>query len=73
MFRNAVISSTALALTLAPIAAQAAPAPAARTESSVEKGEELRGPTRWIIYAVALGLIVWGAIEIFGDDEPESP
>jgi len=72
MFRKAIISSTALTLALAPIAAQAAPAPAARTESAVQQAEELRGPTKWIIYAVALGLIVWGAIELL-DDEPESP
>jgi hypothetical protein len=70
MIRKAIISSTALTLALAPVAAQAAPA--ARTESAVQQADELRGPTKWIVYAIALGLIVWGAIEIF-DDEPESP
>ena len=70
MIRKAIISSTALTLALAPIAAQAAPA--ARTGSAVEQADELRGPTKWIIYAIAAGLLIWGAIELL-DDEPESP
>ena len=73
MFRSAVTASAALALTLAPIAAQAAPQEASRLGSDVAAAEEVRGTTMWIIAAVALGLIVWGIIELSDDNEPESP
>jgi hypothetical protein len=71
MLRNAITASAALALTVAPIAAQAAPA--ARTAAPVAESEELVGTTMWIVAAIALGLIVWGVIELTSDDEPESP
>ena len=69
MLRSAITATSALALTLAPIAAQAAP----RTAAPVEEAEELRGTTGWIIGAVVLGLIIWGIIELTKDDDPESP
>ena len=71
MLRNAITASAALALTAAPIAAQAAPA--ARSAAPVAESEELVGTTMWIVAAIALGLIVWGVIELTSDDEPESP
>jgi hypothetical protein len=71
MLRNAITASAALALTTAPIAAQAAPA--ARSAAPVAESEELVGTTMWIVAAIALGLIVWGVIELTSDDEPESP
>ena len=71
MLRTAITASAALALTVAPIAAQAAPA--ARDAAPVSESEELRGTTMWIVAAIALGLIVWGVIELTSDDEPESP
>ena len=71
MLRNTITASAALALSLAPIAAQAAPA--ARTSAPVAESEELRGTTMWIVAAIALGLIVWGVIELTSDDEPASP
>jgi hypothetical protein len=71
MLRNAVTASAALALTLAPIAAQAAPA--ARTDAPIAESEQLAGTTLWIVAAIALGLVVWGIIELSSDDEPESP
>jgi len=71
MLRNAVTASAALALTLAPIAAQAAPA--ARADAPVAESEQLVGTTMWIVAAIALGLVVWGIIELSSDDEPTSP
>ena len=73
MLRNTITASAALALTLAPIAAQAAPQPAARTNAPVAESEELVGTTMWIVAAIAAALIVWGIIELSDDDEPESP
>jgi hypothetical protein len=71
MLGNAITASAALALALAPIAAQAAPV--ARTAAPVAESEELVGRTMWIVAAIALGLIIWGVIELSDDDEPESP
>jgi hypothetical protein len=71
MLRTAITASAALALAFAPIAAQAAPA--ARTSAPVAESEELVGTTMWIVAAIALGLVVWGIIELSSDDEPESP
>ena len=71
MLRNALAVSAAMALTAAPIAAQAAPQ-VSRTGAEVGQSEQLRGTTMWIVAAIALGLIIWGIIEL-SDDEPESP
>jgi hypothetical protein len=73
MLRNAIAASAAIALTLAPIAAQAAPQELSRTGAAVGESEELVGTTMWIVAAVALGLIIWGIIELTDDNEPESP
>lgn len=74
MLRSAITASAALALTLAPIAAQAATQEVSRTGTDVEQAEELRGTTGWIIGAVVVALLIWGAIELLDDnDEPESP
>ena len=72
MLRNALAVSAALALTAAPIAAQAAPQQLSRTGAELGESDQLRGTTMWIVAAIALGLIVWGIIEL-SDDEPESP
>ena len=72
MLRSAITASAALALTLAPIAAQAAPQEISRVGSDVGATEEVRGTTMWIVAAIALGLIVWGIIELT-DDNAESP
>ena len=74
MLGNALAVSAALALTAAPIAAQAAPRQVSRTGADVDQADQLRGTTGWIIGAIALGLIIWGIIELTDDDEgPESP
>ena len=44
-----------------------------RTGADTAGASELRGTTGWIIAAIALGLLIWGAIELFDDDDPESP
>ena len=72
MLRNALAVSAAMALTAAPIAAQAAPQSVSRTGAEVGQSEQLRGTTMWIVAAIALGLLVWGIIEL-SDDEPDSP
>ena len=69
MLRNAITATAAVALTVAPIAAQAAPSDVARTGSELGEAEQLRSGTGWI----ALGLIIWGILELTGDDEPASP
>jgi hypothetical protein len=71
MLKNVITASAAVALISAPIAAQAAPA--ARTAAPVAESEELVGTTMWVVAAIALGLIIWGVIELTSDDEPESP
>lgn len=64
----------------AAVAQVAQPAPAttaatARAAAPVTESNDLRGAGRWILAAIAAGLIIWGAIELFGndDDEPVSP
>ncbi len=73
MLRNAITAAAALALTAAPIAAQAASQPLPRASADVSDSENLRGTTMWIVGAIALGLIIWGIIELTKDDEPDSP
>jgi hypothetical protein len=63
-------SSAALAQSAAPLSV----APAVeRAGADTASANELRGTTGWIIGAIALGLIIWGAIELFDDDDPDSP
>jgi len=73
MIRKFALASAALALSVAPIVAQAAPV--SRTAAPVEQADELsgRGTGIYIIGAIVLALLVWGAIEVLGDDEPSSP
>ena len=73
MLRNAITATAAVALTVAPIAAQAAPSEVARTGSELGETEQLRSGTGWILAAVALALVIWGILELTGDDEPASP
>ena len=73
MIRKFALASAAVALSLAPIAAQAAPAP--RAPAPVEQGDELGRRTGigiYLIGAIVLGLIIWGVIELTSDD-PSSP
>lgn len=69
--RNAISALSALALTIVPVAAQAAPV--SRAPAVTEESQELVGTTAWILAAIGLGLVIWGIIELTDDDEPESP
>ena len=62
---NAAVAQSAQPLSVAPAVA--------RSGADLQGSNELRGTTGWIIGAVALALIIWGAIELFDDDDPESP
>jgi DNA-binding transcriptional regulator YdaS (Cro superfamily) len=64
-------SSAAMAQSAAPLSVGNAPA-IERATADTSSESELRGRGRWIIYAIALALIVWGAIELL-DDDPDSP
>ena len=46
-----------------------------RAGAEAEDSSELRGTTAWILAAVVLGLIVWGVVELTGNEEdfPTSP
>jgi hypothetical protein len=63
-------SSAAVAQTAAPAAPAA---PVERAGASVDGGSELQGTTLWVAAAIALALLIWGLIELLGDDEEEAP
>lgn len=65
-------STAAMAQTAAPLSLGNAPA-VERAGADMASANELRGTTGWIIGAIALGLIIWGAIELFDDDDSDSP
>jgi hypothetical protein len=77
----AALAASALVIGSSAAAAQVAPSAAVPTASTARAGapvteaNELRGRTAWILALIAAGLIIWGAIELFGDDEegPISP
>jgi hypothetical protein len=62
-------STAAVAQTAAPSVAAAS---TARAGAPAQGSNELVGTTAWILAAIALGLIVWGIIELT-DDDGESP
>ena len=61
-------SSAAVAQSAAP---QSISAPAARAGDATQGSNELVGTTAWILAAIALGLIIWGIIEL--TDDSSSP
>ena len=66
-------SSAAVAQSAQPLSLANAPA-VERSGADISGAGELRGTTGWIIGAIALGLIIWGAIELFDDDnDTDSP
>lgn len=62
-------STAAVAQTAAPSVAAAS---TARAGAPTQDSNELVGTTAWILAAIALGLIVWGIIELTdgGSDSP---
>ncbi len=83
--RLAALAAIALMIGSSAASAQINQAPQPTTTSAsvqragapVSDANELRGTTGWILGAIAVGLLIWGAIELFGDDgdggEPVSP
>jgi hypothetical protein len=63
-------SSAAVAQTTAPAAPAA---PVERSGASLDGDSQLRGTTMWVLGAIALALLIWGLIEILGDDDEAAP
>lgn len=62
----------AQAQTMHPLSIANAPS-AQRAGADLQDGSELRGTAKWIVGAVVLGLLIWGIIELTGDDEEAFP
>lgn len=62
-------SSAAVAQSAAPLSIDSAPA--VQAGETTQGSNELVGTTAWILAAIALGLIVWGIIEL--TDDSDSP
>ena len=60
-------SSAAVAQTATPVA------PVERSGASLDSDSQLRGTTMWVVGAIALALLIWGLIEILGDDDEAPP
>ena len=69
----AISMITASSAAVAQSAAPASSAPAARAGVTTEGASELRGAGIYIIGAIVLALIIWGAIELLDDGDSESP
>ena len=66
-------SSAAAAQSAQPLSLANAPA-VERAGADASGASELRGTLGWLIGAIAIVLIIWGALELFeDDDEPDSP
>ena len=72
MLRGAITAVSALGLTIAPVASQAAPSPVSRAPAATEDSESLT-TTGWILVAIGGALLIWGIIELTSDDDPKSP
>jgi len=69
-----VVGSSAASAQVSPTAQPtAAAANVARAGAPVSDSNELRGTTGWILAAIAVGLLIWGALELFGDDDEAFP
>ena len=74
-FLTPLVALSLLAGSSAAIAQTAQPVTASVRAGAPEGQEQLRSTTAWILAAIALGLIIWGIIELTNDDEafPNSP
>ncbi|HEV2816524.1 MAG TPA: hypothetical protein VGW40_04805 [Allosphingosinicella sp.] len=66
------VGGPAAAQSAAPLSLARSPA-LARAGAGLDGASALRGPARWIVGAVVLGLVIWGIIELLGDDEEAFP
>ena len=80
MLSKKLAALAAISMVVAPSAAVAQSAPASApvvSRAAADVGDasdlERRGIGIYIIGAIALGLIIWGIIELTGDDGPSSP
>ena len=78
MRRRMLAAAATIALLGGQAATAAAPlslSPAARAGAQSQGEGKLVGTTAWILGAIALGLLIWGIIELTGDEEdfPNSP
>ena len=75
----AAIAAMSLIVGTSAASAQIAPqaqAPAAQVERAgapLADAADLRGTTGWIIGAIVIGLLIWGGIELLGDDDEAFP
>lgn len=70
-----LIALSLVAGSSAAVAQTAQPVTASVRAGAPEGQSELRGTTAWILAAIALGLIIWGIIELTDDEDdfPTSP
>lgn len=78
MLRNMTVLATAAAMAVTPVAAHASAAEAlspVRAGATVSGENNLEGTGLYIVGAIALGLLIWGIIEIADNDDdlPTSP
>ena len=66
------VSNVAVAQSAAPLSLANSPA-IGRAGAATSEASELRGPGLWIVGAIALGLVIWGASELFLDNEEAFP
>ena len=64
-------SSAAMAQSAAPLSLGNSPA-FSRAGADLQGASDMRGG-RWILAAVVLGLVIWGAIELLDDNEEDFP
>ncbi len=64
--------SMAAAQSAAPLSLSNAPV-TARAGADMSDAGQLDGTGKWIVVALALGLVVWGIIELSKDSDPASP
>ena len=64
-------SSAAVAQSAQPLSLQGSPA-VERAGAEMQGEGQLVGTTAWILAAIALGLIIWGVIELTSDADPVS-
>lgn len=69
----AIAALSMLSVSSAGLAQAAAPAPAVRAGGETAGSNELVGATSWLLAALLLGLVVWGAIKALDDNTPSSP
>lgn len=69
------VGNVAVAQSAAPLSLANSPV-VDRAGAATGEAGDLRGPGLWIVGAIALGLVIWGASELFLDNEeafPNSP